>query len=85
MPNVLTTLRIVMALVAAVCFARQFAEILAVVLCVIAALLDQAPELEPDPDPDGRYERQWLPWRTGTDGFYAARLRRRRSVADGVE
>jgi len=52
---------------------------------VIAALLDQTPELEPDPDPDGRYERQWLPWRTGTDGFYAARLRRRRSVADGVE
>ena len=36
----LTTLRIVMALVAAVCFAGQFAEILAVVLCVIAALLD---------------------------------------------
>jgi 16S rRNA (cytosine967-C5)-methyltransferase len=33
-------------------------------------------ELAPDPDPDGRHERTWLPWRTGTDGFYAARLRR---------
>jgi CDP-diacylglycerol--glycerol-3-phosphate 3-phosphatidyltransferase len=40
LPNVLTTLRIVMALVAAACFAWEFAENLAVVLCVIAALLD---------------------------------------------
>ena len=44
---------------------------------VIAALLAAEPDLEPDADADGRHERAWLPWRTGTDGFYAARLRRR--------
>ena len=44
---------------------------------VIAALLAAKPDLEPDADADGRHERAWLPWRTGTDGFYAARLRRR--------
>jgi CDP-diacylglycerol--glycerol-3-phosphate 3-phosphatidyltransferase len=39
-PNVLTTLRIFMAIVAAVCFAGQTAEKLAVILCVVATLLD---------------------------------------------
>lgn len=39
-PNVLTTLRIFMAIVAAICFATQTAEKLAVILCVVAALLD---------------------------------------------
>jgi CDP-diacylglycerol--glycerol-3-phosphate 3-phosphatidyltransferase len=40
LPNVLTALRIVMALVAAVCFVTRNAEIFAVILCVIATLLD---------------------------------------------
>ncbi len=44
---------------------------------VVAAFLTACGDLEPDPDADGRHERVWLPWRTGTDGFYAARLRRR--------
>lgn len=39
-PNILTALRIVMATVAAVCFATQVAEQLAVVLCIVAAVLD---------------------------------------------
>lgn len=43
---------------------------------VIDALLRQRDDLEPDPDPDGQYERRWLPWRDGTDGFFAARLKR---------
>jgi 16S rRNA (cytosine967-C5)-methyltransferase len=44
---------------------------------VVAALLAGREDLAPDPDPEGGHERSWLPWRTGTDGFYAARLRRR--------
>ncbi|HOX26777.1 MAG TPA: transcription antitermination factor NusB [Candidatus Krumholzibacteria bacterium] len=44
---------------------------------VVAALLDSRDDLEPDPDSDGRYVRAWLPWRHDTDGFFAARLRRR--------
>jgi CDP-diacylglycerol--glycerol-3-phosphate 3-phosphatidyltransferase len=40
LPNILTALRIVMALVAAVCFATRTAEIFAVVLCAVATLLD---------------------------------------------
>ena len=43
---------------------------------VIAALLAARDDLVPDPDPDGGHTRAWLPWRTGTDGFFAARLRR---------
>lgn len=43
---------------------------------VVAALLASRPDLAPDPDPDGQHQRTWLPWRTGTDGFYAARLSR---------
>ena len=42
---------------------------------VVAALLAGG-RLAPDPDADGAWERRWLPWRTGTDGFFAARLRR---------
>jgi 16S rRNA (cytosine967-C5)-methyltransferase len=44
---------------------------------VITELLARRPDLLPDPDPDGRHERSWWPWETGTDGFFAARLRRR--------
>lgn len=44
---------------------------------VLAALLAAREDLEPDPDPDGRSTRTWLPWHAGTDGFFAARLRRR--------
>lgn len=44
---------------------------------VVEAVLAACPELMPDPDPDGNWHRQWLPWRDGTDGFFAARLRRR--------
>lgn len=40
LPNVLTALRIVMALVAAVCFVTRTAEIFAVLLCAAATLLD---------------------------------------------
>jgi 16S rRNA (cytosine967-C5)-methyltransferase len=50
---------------------------------VIADLLTRRPDLEPDSDPDGRYERSWWPWETGSDGFYAARLRRRSEAAAG--
>lgn len=39
-PNVLTALRIVMAVVAAACFAAAYAEREAVVLCIIATVLD---------------------------------------------
>ena len=48
---------------------------------VVRALLSADAGLEPDPHPDpaaGGWEREWLPQRTGSDGFYAARLRRRR-------
>ncbi|MEZ4388632.1 MAG: transcription antitermination factor NusB [Candidatus Krumholzibacteriia bacterium] len=44
---------------------------------VLAALLAARPELVADPDPDGTWQRAWLPWLHGTDGFFAARLRRR--------
>lgn len=44
---------------------------------VMEAVLAACPQLAPDPDPDGAWQRQWLPWRDGTDGFFAARLRRR--------
>jgi 16S rRNA (cytosine967-C5)-methyltransferase len=50
---------------------------------VIADLLECRPDLMPDPDPDGRHERSWWPWETGTDGFYAARLQRRTEPAAG--
>ncbi len=43
---------------------------------VMAALLDRRCDLEPDPDTDGRWQRSWLPWQAGCDGFFAARLRR---------
>ncbi len=46
---------------------------------VVEAVLEGRPELEPAPADDGRWHRYWWPWRTGTDGFFAARLRRRRS------
>lgn len=39
-PNVMTVLRMVMAIVAGVFFAGEYAERVAVVLCVVAALLD---------------------------------------------
>ena len=39
---------------------------------VISALLEQRDDLEPDPP--GRY---WLPFESGGDGFFAARLRKR--------
>ena len=44
---------------------------------VLAAALAARDDLAPDPDPDGSWQRTWLPWRSGTDGFFAARLRRR--------
>ncbi|MBD3220044.1 hypothetical protein GF314_02280 [bacterium] len=46
---------------------------------VVETVLADRPELEPAPADDGRWHRSWWPWRTGTDGFFAARLRRRRS------
>ncbi len=49
---------------------------------VVQSLLeDAAADLSPDPHPDaaegGAWQRTWLPQETGTDGFFAARLRRR--------
>jgi len=53
---------------------------------VVTALLAARSDLEPAQDPDdpaGADRRDcppwktWLPWRTGTDGFFAARLQRR--------
>jgi 16S rRNA (cytosine967-C5)-methyltransferase len=44
---------------------------------VLADLLAARADLVPDPDPHGGWQRAWLPWQTGTDGFFAARLRRR--------
>lgn len=44
---------------------------------VVTALLTARDDLAPDPDEDGTWHRAWLPWRQGTDGFFAARLRRR--------
>ena len=44
---------------------------------VLQAVLDRCPDLEPAPGADGAWQRAWLPWQTGTDGFFAARLRRR--------
>ena len=44
---------------------------------VIETLLGQRRDLAADPDQDGRFFRSWLPWVDGTDGFFAARLRRR--------
>jgi len=44
---------------------------------VMTALLEGESLLEPDPDADGSWHRAWLPWRLATDGFFAARLRRR--------
>lgn len=48
---------------------------------VIAALLEQEPDLEPDPapgfsSPQG-FQAVWLPHQSRTDGFFAARLRKR--------
>ena len=39
---------------------------------VIAALLEQRSDLAPDPQ-----WRYWLPFETGCDGFFGARLRKR--------
>ncbi len=36
--------------------------------------------LAPDPDAAGIWQRRWLPQETGTDGFFAARLRRREAM-----
>jgi 16S rRNA (cytosine967-C5)-methyltransferase len=36
--------------------------------------------LLPDPDAAGNWQRRWLPQETGTDGFFAARLRRREAM-----
>jgi 16S rRNA (cytosine967-C5)-methyltransferase len=51
---------------------------------VLAALLAAEPELEPDPAPAGTSpagdRHTWWPQRTGTDGFFAARLRRKRTA-----
>ncbi len=48
---------------------------------VVAALLAAGLDLEPDPHPapeeQGVWQRYWLPQETLTDGFFAARLRRR--------
>jgi 16S rRNA (cytosine967-C5)-methyltransferase len=44
---------------------------------VVRALVAADAGLEPDPHPDPAWERAWLPQETGSDGFYAARLRRK--------
>lgn len=50
---------------------------------VVEALVAPAAEaaLVPDPDAAGDWQRRWLPQETGTDGFFAARLRRREATA----
>ncbi len=48
---------------------------------VVAALLASRPDLIPAPADDGLSCRAWLPHETGTDGFFAARLRRRSATA----
>lgn len=48
---------------------------------VIAALLAERSDLVPALRADGQYEQTWTPWRDGTDGFFAARLVRRRRAA----
>ncbi len=43
---------------------------------VVERLREALPWLEPAPV-DGLWQRQWLPWREGADGFFAVRLRRK--------
>ncbi len=44
---------------------------------VIEALLAAFPELEPDEGQGGMWQRTWLPHHMGSDGFFAARLRKK--------
>jgi 16S rRNA (cytosine967-C5)-methyltransferase len=52
---------------------------------VVTRLLAAEPDLEPDPAPTGTSpagdQYTWWPQRTGTDGFFAARLRRKGTAA----
>ena len=44
---------------------------------VTDTLLRRWDDVEPWPDPSGRWRRTWLPHEAGSDGFFAARLRRK--------
>ena len=48
---------------------------------VVEGLLRDRPDLEPWPDDRGRWRRTWLPPVAPGDGFFAARLRRKKEVA----
>ncbi len=44
---------------------------------VITTLLAACPDLEPDEGSGGMWQRTWLPHHMGSDGFFAARLRKK--------
>jgi len=44
---------------------------------VVDSLLRRREDFEPWPDASGRWRRTWLPHEAGSDGFFAARLRRK--------